>query len=71
MDQPRTVRVTLMYRATLTEGVGGWSTTVTLAPGTTLTVRSVRVPHTHCISLPLHCLPATVRPWAGREGWVG
>ena len=23
MDQPRTVRVTLTYRATLTEGVGG------------------------------------------------
>ena len=43
MDQPRTVRVTLTYRATLTEGVGGWSATVTLAPGTTLTVRSVRV----------------------------
>ena len=37
MDQPRTVGVTL------TEGVGGWSTTVTLALGTTLTVRSVRV----------------------------
>ena len=43
MDQPRTVRVTVTYRDTLTEGVGGWSTTVTLAPGTTLTVRSVRV----------------------------
>ena len=43
MDQPRTVRVTLTYGDTLTEGVGGWSTTVTLAPGTTLTVRSVRV----------------------------
>ena len=43
MDHRRTVRVTLMYGDTLTEGVGGWSTRVTLTPGITLTVRSVRV----------------------------
>ena len=33
MDDPRTVRVTLTYGNTLTEGVGGWSTTVTLTRG--------------------------------------
>ena len=43
MDDPWTVRVTLTYEDTLTEGVGGWSTRVTLTPGITLTVRSVRV----------------------------
>ena len=43
MDDPRTVRVTLTYGDTLTGGVGGWSTRITLTPGITLTVRSVRV----------------------------
>ena len=43
MDDLRTVRVTLTYRDTLTEGVGGWSTRVTMTSGITLTVRSVRV----------------------------
>ena len=32
MDQPQTVRVTLTYGDTLTEGVGGWSATVTPTP---------------------------------------
>ena len=43
MDDLRTVRVTLTYGDTLTEGVGGWSTGVTLTPGITPSVRSVRV----------------------------
>ena len=43
MDHPRTAGVTLTYGNTLTEGVEGWSPRVTLTPGITLTVRSVRV----------------------------
>ena len=44
MDHPQTVRVTLTYGDTLTQGVGGWSTVrVTRTPGITLTVMSVRV----------------------------
>ena len=33
MDDPWTVRVTLMYGDTLTEGVGGWSGSPWMIPG--------------------------------------
>ena len=33
MDDPRTVRVALMYRDTLTEGVGGWGGSLWMIQG--------------------------------------